>query len=355
MRITTKVKKTAVSSDTEIISQDIGRQAYQWGILDIERVTTENIISFLNLLKLDLSNYLNKFEQSYNQFLLANKIKRKVIAIPKEKAQNVEVSVAKILQGIERNRYENNRKATQDFIEVFLEGHELLSLIREQLTGQSISTKMTIKTSEGTYLLDSKEVPYRVVLSTFGGTTKSPFSLAYEIDFDLLREKENLQDTLISKSDIYSAIMGIKIPYLRQKSMQTGRKYRPIFNSKDAEIYDFMLQSNLDASYLNVEKYATLRANMGGGGGYASSQLKLGDVGLVQDKYFSEKQSTVNFARYSLVKNNLQKLLNLLDASPSEIKTGLIKIFTEDEQRISNEISKQMNKEAIKYINMLFD
>ena len=262
---------------------------------------------------------------------------------------------------IPRTKYQNNNRNTRQFVSIMMEGHELLSYIRAQLTGQVIETKFMVNTGQGTYLVNSSIISdaYKLVLSTYGATKNSPFSLAYQLDVDMLQSLAEVNDQIerVDTSAIYQSIMNVKTPYLQERSSITGRRYRPVFNSKDAEIYDLMSQSGAEAEWLTLQRYSELRQSMGGGGGYATSSVKLGDVGLQQDKYFSATGNTVNFARQSLIRNNLQKLLiniQLYASNPELMKQSLITQFTEKEVLISNEISKRTNQIAQQHIESLF-
>ena len=247
-------------------------------------------------------------------------------------------------------------------------GKYFLSRFRTLLTGNSIQTKITVKTSDGVYVVDEFDIKDCItpILSTFGGLTKNnPFSLAYHIDVQLLKEKGLLnRNNEISGTIIYQEIWKQKIPYLVQYKGWTEEyaKSRLAFNSKDAEIYDLMIQMEKNApsstrGWLNVNRYAELRLSMGGSGGYRTSQLKAGDVGLIQDKMVSEKQENVNIIRQQMIKENLEELLAIVKMPMSNsilIKEKLKKIFTEKESNIDNDITKLVNKEAQQAIEKLF-
>lgn len=247
-------------------------------------------------------------------------------------------------------------------------GKKILEKFRSLITGNSIQTKFTIATSEGIYVLDQRTIADYItpILSTFGGSTQNnPFSLAYQIDIQLLQEKGLLnEENRITNTAIFEEIWAQKIPYLTSiKGWSEARaRSRLVFNSKDAEIYDLMTQmENLSPGstkgWLNANKYAELRAQMGGGGGYRTSQLKSGDIGLVQDKMVTERQASVNIIRQQMIKENLEKLLLILYTSsnnPVALRTSLKKMFTENEKNISDEITRRANREAQKAIDILF-
>jgi hypothetical protein len=71
-----------------------------------------------------------------------------------------------------------------------------------------------------------------------------------------------------------------------------------------------------DVVTLTVDRYASLRSSLGGGGGYASAFYKIGDVGSTQVKFFNLKKgaskATVNFARFSLLRDRFRQLYEIL-------------------------------------------
>ena len=94
---------------------------------------------------------------------------------------------------------------------------------------------------------------------------------------------------------------------------------------------------------------------MGGRGGYRSTSLQLGDVGLVQDKYFTNRSNQVNFARQTFIKKRFEDLRESLATMNKEsIKQSFLKIFTEEEDRVDESISQMANKEAKEMIEFLF-
>ena len=132
---------------------------------------------------------------------------------------------------------------------------------------------------------------------------------------------------------------------------------KPVFNSKDAEIYNLMYRNNYSADWLTREKYEGLRKTMGGGGGYRTSSVKMGDVGLIQDKLITERQNQVNFASFGLVRNNLQKLSIMIKSTednPRQLAQELIHQFTEKRSLVNDSITYWANEEAKFNIMKLF-
>lgn len=337
-----------------------------YGIEQFSEASAQNIQQILQVLSIDISNYLSLYNQSFLDFQRANNLIRKIRSLPISTSQSKEDNVS---GAINAKNYQNKKQATLDFIQVLNQGKQLLSKVRSLLTGNTITTNITIKTSEGVYVVDQKMINDYItpVLSTFGGSTRNnPFSLAYQIDIQLLQEQGILNETnKISETNIYQEIWKQKLPYLTTvKNWEMSRaKGRLVFNSKDAEIYDLMSQMEAaspgsTSGWLTLARYAQLRASMGGGGGYRTSQLRSGDVGLIQDKMVTDKQDTVNIIRQQMIKENLEKLLlitQLPASNPMAIKEALKRMFTENESNISDEITRRTNKEAQKTIDSLFE
>lgn len=251
------------------------------------------------------------------------------------------------------------------------EGHNLLLDIRKQLTGQDINTKFFVSYEGKTYEIDERDVQIGYTLSRFGADTISnPVSLAYNLTSEALQELiKEAKAKEITNEDIWSQIYSLKRPYLDQKkaywaSKGIKREYPNIFfDSKDAEIYElFNQQRNLqrETKILDLEYYTDLRKSMGGGGGYASPFYKKGDVGSVQVKYFNIKKnqtsSSVNFARFSLLRDQLRNLENILNQSDiGSVANNLIKFFTETNKKyVTEKIDIAFNEAAEKAILSLF-
>ena len=328
--------------------------------------TAEQICQNFLQLSTQIDLYLDQFDKSYQNFIKDNHMKRTLDNYQlqiKHGPQDKPVPVPKL----QKNKYQNNRKSTQEFIQIFQYGRKILSKVREAITNQSISTEVTIVTSKGTYRIPEPVLQgtgaVKTVLSTFGANQNSFFSLAYEIDLQNQKLINILQDYLIKETgktgdDIYEAIWHAKELYLIYLSMKNDKKtYKPVFNSKDAEIYNLMYRNNYSADWLTREKYQSLRKIMGGGGGYRTSSIKMGDVGLIQDKLITERQNQVNFASFGLVRNNLQKLSTMIKSTknnPQQLAQELIHQFTEKRSLVNDNITYQANEEAKLNIMKLF-
>lgn len=310
-------------------------------------------------LSIAVNTYTNEFDQAVNDYMRENSVLRKMKNSLDTNSRN-----SNKISGLTRGKYQNNKKSTQKLMATMLKGHSLLMQIRETLTGQSINTKFIIQVDGKFYQIKESQIDPNLVLSKFGGgTVSNPFSLAYQIDLQMLQDCQLLkEENEITNTDIWQTIYSLKRPYLDEKSKITHREYPNIFfDSKDAEIYELYAQQTGNIPELTLSEYAALRKEMGGGGGYATPFYKLGDIGSVQVKYFnlskSQKNATVNFARFSLLRDRLRQLNEiLLLANPLDMKQALISFFTEKEDNISikAQISKEFNKAAQEAISQLF-
>lgn len=318
---------------------------------------------FLQQLRLVVEAYLKeydrnwlRFEQSFN---LKNKIQTKVME------ENIQSAYMNL-----RNQQGSDLIA-KDFIRTLEKGNILLEYIRKVLTGQTIVTNFTVKGSENEiYLADKSEVPYRLVLSTYGASGNNFVSLAYDInvssvikDFQtgIIKDMQKITET-----DIYSQIMIAKEGYLldlEQKAAAKGEKrnYPRRYDATDAEIFD-LLEQRLKggeikslSKALTVSTYRKMRKSMGGRGGYRTSQTQLGDVGLIQDKLVNQQTNQVNFARQTLIRGRFADLNKaLMTMNNSEIKNTFLRLFTEKQSRVGDNVSRMVNREATKMIREIF-
>lgn len=353
-RITTKVTTSGDFPDVfELID---GVQAYREGISEISPTEAHDL--FLNViepLRVAVHSYRDEFNIAVNDYMRSNNLLRQMrdTLSPSQRVRTNSVE-------INEKKLNNGKKATKNLIATMEKGHSLLLEMRAALTGQQISTKFIITHEGKTYLIDESNVPTKLVLSQFGsGTVSNPFSLAYQIDTELVKSREFLEKAEeISTTDIWQQIYNLKRPYLYEKSKITGKKYPNIFyDSKDAEIYELYAQQK--KTDLTLAEYTNLRAQMGGGGGYASPFYKIGDVGSIQVKYFNLKKgvknSTVNFARFSLLRDRFRELEEILSKNDvQEIGRDLMKFFTEKENNISQSLTRQVNNLAKKEFEKLF-
>lgn len=268
--------------------------------------------------------------------------------------------------GLTKDRYSNNKRATTELKKVMQEGHDLLLSIRQQLTGQNISTKFIVQVGDKMYQIDEQKIQSNLILQARESTISNPFSLAYEIDAEMLKAQGLLnEENEITNIDIWQQMLALKPDYLEYKKeywAQKGihREYKNIyFDSKDAEIYELYQQQRATAP-LQLSDYISLRQNLGGGGGYATPFFKLGDIGNIQIKFFKltnqQKTAAADFARFSLIRDKFKQLDMIFSMTNiDEIKKALISFYTENEANISDEISKAFNKEAKEVIENVFN
>ena len=112
---------------------------------------------------------------------------------------------------------------------------------------------------------------------------------------------------------------------------------------------------------LDLSQYIELRQTLGGDGGYASAFYKSGDIGSVQVKFFNLNKSgqtaTTNFVRFSLLRDKLRKLNEILKEKDLKVlKKGLLDFFTENKNYSSLEqMSEAFNQASKEAINKLFE
>ncbi len=318
---------------------------------------------FLQQLRLVVEAYLKEYDRNWLRFEQSFNLKNKIQT--KAMEENIQSAYMNL-----RNQQGSDLIA-KDFIRTLEKGNILLEYIRKVLTGQTIVTNFTVKGSENEiYLADKSEVPYRLVLSTYGASGNNFVSLAYDInvssvikDFQtgIIKDMQKITET-----DIYSQIMIAKEGYLldlEQKAATKGEKrnYPRRYDATDAEIFD-LLEQRLKggeikslSKALTVSTYRKMRKSMGGRGGYRTSQTQLGDVGLIQDKLVNQQTNQVNFARQTLIRGRFADLNKaLMTMNNSEIKNTFLRLFTEKQSRVGDNVSRMVNREATKMIREIF-
>ena len=318
---------------------------------------------FLQQLRLVVEAYLKEYDRNWLRFEQSFNLKNKIQT--KAMEENLQSAYMKL-----RNQQGSDLIA-KDFIRTLEKGNILLEYIRKVLTGQTIVTNFTVKGTENEiYLADKSEVPYKLVLSTYGASGNNFVSLAYDInvssvikDFQtgIIKDMQKITET-----DIYSQIMIAKEGYLldlEQKAAAKGEKrnYPRRYDATDAEIFD-LLEQRLKggeikslSKALTVSTYRKMRKSMGGRGGYRTSQTQLGDVGLIQDKLVNQQTNQVNFARQTLIRGRFADLNKaLITMNNSEIKNTFLRLFTEKQSRVGDNVSRMVNREATKMIREIF-
>lgn len=347
----------------DIDTSDVVREAYNTGIYDASNwQSSEFYTSVIVPLKVATESYAGEFDEAVRRYMEENgsvlsKMKNSLNPMRGQRSTKIDLA---------NKEYNNNNNATNNLMATMLKGHSLLLKIRTALTGQTITTKFIVQTDKGFYEIDEASIDSNLVLSTFGGgTVSNPFSLAYQLDQDLLQSSNLLtEDKEISKTDILQTIMSIKPEYLELKKADwkakgVDREYSNIyFDSKDAEIYE-LYQQQRGRTALNALEYKRLREKMGGGGGHASAFYKMGDVGSVQVKFFnltkSGKKATVNFARFSLLRDRFRQLAQIFsEMDPIKMQIKLMEFFTEKEDNVLEGVSSAFNEQAQRALEDLF-
>lgn len=328
----------------------------------ISELSASNLALFLQQLSILTSNYLAEYEKNWSRFEKSFNLMNTINNIP----QNTNLNSAYMRL---RNQ-QGNELIAIDFIRTLEKGNYLLEYIRQLLTTQTIATNFTVKSDSDIYYADKSQVSYKLVLSTFGASGNNFVSLAYDVNIDatikLLQSSIESERNKVTGTDIYTRIMQVKDGYLidlERKAAARGqtKDYPRRYDATDAEIFDLMKQrlENSDISSLShaltVSTYRKMRKEMGGRGGYRTSSTQLGDVGLIQDKMVSQAINRVNFARQTLIYNRFKELdLILKSANMTQIKNAFLRMFTEKQQRVGDNISRAANKEAINIIKSLF-
>lgn len=359
MQISSRLKISGQVPDLPL--QDIAKSLYDDGINEAgDWQASEFYMQTILPLRTVVEEYTFEFDNAVQAYMRENSVLRKM----KNSLNTNSRSTDKI--GLTRGKYQNNKQSTQHLMTTMLKGHSLLLQVRQALTGQSINTKFIIQVDNKVYQIDESQINPNLVLSKFGGgTVSNPFSLAYQIDLEMLESYKILsEENEITKTDIWQTIINLKPEYLEQKKQYWARlgvkkEYPNIFfDSKDAEIYElYSQQTNIPE--LTVSQYATLRKEMGGGGGYATPFYKMGDIASTQVKFFNlsknAKNATVNFARFSLLRDRMRQLSQIFSlANPIEMREELVKFFTEKESNVTQIVSQEFNKAAQDAIRVLF-
>lgn len=315
-------------------------------------VETPNWMTFFTNLTTQVTVFLNEYNIAWQGF-------NKSFNIESAAARQKNIDPKK---GYSLGSRKGAIKYATAFIKVLEKGELLLHTLRTILTQQSINTTFTIVGKDGVYTTDKKNIPYRLVLSSYGSSGNNYVSLAYKTNVnqvikDLKNDINNQSFDEISHTNLYSKIWEQKLKYLKQLSIEKNKTYKPYFDSKDAEIYDLYSQTKSDPLSLTLDHYRSLRKSMGGGGGKKTTSLQAGDVGLTQDKLVSTTNQTVNFARQTLIFNHFLKLQNALQqlhSNPVQLKDTLLELFTADSSVSQEGIIKGYNGSAKYAIEEIF-
>ena len=341
-------------------------QLYREGTLSLKDQTANHFHQqVIEPLKFKVASYCMEFDMASKSYLTNHSMLSKMANVIMDPAQSMRgVKIADTTgQAITNKNLNDKKRSTQQMINTMKKGHDLLLEIRKAFIGSDIKTKFVVQIEGRIFIVNEEAINANLMLSAFGGgTVSNPFSLAYTISRDILKDQQFLeQSEEITDSDIWTTIFGQKPEYLRRKSMGTKREYKNIyFDSKDAEIYEYYIQNKEQITELNVDRYASFRQKLGGGGGYASAFYKIGDIGSTQVKFFNfkegQKNVSVNFTRFSLLRDRLQELYNILNQNSLEsIGKGLQTFFTEKEDQVIEGVSTTVNQEAKQAFEKIFN
>ena len=338
---------------------ELARQLYDQAVLKKIKIpgiaqAAENIF---NTCKKELTNYQINFNNAKENY----EYNHQTIL---EKMKNVQIKGKHKILTLTDKEININDKTTVELIDVMNKGHNLILRIRKSLTGQEIETKFIILTKNnsgsdeyyevGEEIL-KKKLKLNYLLTTYGGNTpENPFSLAYEINRDIVKNRELL--TSLQPKSSFISLMDLKREYLKEVYERDILDNEIWFDSKDAEIYQLF---ELQKERPDLETYKNMRAAMGGSGGYAAPFHKSGDVGLIQIKFFDLRQASKSkavFIRFSMLNKKIGKLKDMFDLKHlKKMEKQLIKFFTDKKDNISNEITQKVNEEAQKNIEKLFN
>ena len=238
---------------------------------------------------------------------------------------------------------------------------EFLQRIRTVLTGQTMDTTIIMKQSNGSaYQIDARKLTGTQLQYTLSGFGSSPLNLTYKLNVNIEKLIQEGIAVKISDTDIYNAIWSQKEPYLKEYK-DPNKKYKLVFNSKDAEIFVILANEMSKGNELNldVERYHDLRAMTGSRN--RTSQFQGGDSGLGQVKLVTGQKGAVTLASHSVIRNNLVNLINATNPSKTkeEMMQGLKAMYlnSSKKQELENGINKEtqeLMQQAETYMRNLF-
>lgn len=350
VKATTSISKNSTNLDLPI------SQFYNSGMREVSSIAGNQLYQqLIPQLRTEVSAYRVEFEQKFEAWARGNSVLKKMRDSLNPGARSSDTIL------ISPQKIQNNKKVTKELISTMSKGHDLLLNIRKRLSGQEINTKVIISYNGSLYQVSEKTLKekglLKYVLSDFGGgAVSNPFSVAYQLNLQALKDLNIFnEENDITRLDVYQTIMKLKIPYLREKTLKTGRYYQPYFDSKDAGIVELYQQQveKFGSMALSFNNYKNYRTSMGGGGGYRTPFYKMGDIGATQVKFFSFKRNAqivnINFGRFSLLRDRFRDLERILNQnSESQIIQGLTKFFTDNTENLKDIdiISQEFNKIA---------
>lgn len=315
---------------------------------------TGNVQLFLEAMSKVIANYLKDYDRVWDYFRV---IEQKASKIGKDYSAETQKLRARGLSPEQQKALKkwyaqaqwldisDNETKIQELIYVLQRGRYILQYLQEQFTGQTIHTTFHIKSGETVVSVAEEDLPMSVVLSTYSASGENYVSLAYQLDGEMnkiIAELEQNKKASVITGDVYwNAIWDAK---------ETKGWSRKFYDSKDAEIYEYLRQHNQTS--LSAEEYTELRSVTGAGPG-AREALQGGDIADEQMKLISER---VDFARQTYVINNLRKLqVSLGSQNAGAIKSAILELFTKDPQNeLEQKIDDGYTSTANKHIQEIF-
>ena len=366
---------------------------------DVNQVNGQQILMFLNRVREMVQNYLIEFNAARKALDSSERVKKMreanrtlgLSTANEDQKRDAQHTMTTMYNQIKSD--DKEQTALVNYMKTLYKGQHIILLIREELLGSIIEDVFTIKSdSSGVARVNKKEVAYEVVFSLYGSSGNNLVNLAYHlqetkknIDNIIANQNKNTNNSSKMIQTIFNALMSEKVKgyYLYSERKFNRQSYKSIFNSKDAEIMNLLLQSyktkHTEQFYTNLlskkqqgefieyhskngEKsfvlkdpswYAVLRSQLGSSG-HNQTWYAGGDIGNIQDKYFSSVAQSANFLRETSIQKVFEKLIQALaNTSKMALKKDLLEIFVDD--KVYDDLSKVAVKESTTRLNKLFN
>lgn len=366
---------------------------------DVNQVNGQQILMFLNRVREMVQNYLIEFNEARKALDSSERVKKMreanrtlgLSTASEDQKRDAQHTMTAMYNQIKSD--DKEKTALVNYMKTLYKGQHIILLIREELLGSIIEDVFTIKSdSSGVARVNKKEVAYEVVFSLYGSSGNNLVNLAYHlqetkknIDNIIANQNKNTNNSSKMIQTIFNALMSEKVKgyYLYSERKFNRQSYKSIFNSKDAEIMNLLLQSyktkhteqfytnllskkqqgefieyhskNGEKSFVlkNPSWYAVLRSQLGSSG-HNQTWYAGGDIGNIQDKYFSSVAQSANFLRETSIQKVFEKLIQALaNTSKMALKKDLLEIFVDD--KVYDDLSKVAVKESTTRLNKLFN
>ena len=366
---------------------------------DVNQVNGQQILMFLNRVREMVQNYLIEFNAARKALDSSERVKKMreanrtlgLSTANEDQKRDAQHTMTAMYNQVRSD--DKEKTALVNYMKTLYKGQHIILLIREELLGSIIEDVFTIKSdSSGVARVNKKEVAYEVVFSLYGSSGNNLVNLAYHlqetkknIDNIIANQNKNTNNSSKMIQTIFNALMSEKVKgyYLYSERKFNRQSYKSIFNSKDAEIMNLLLQSyktkHTEQFYTNLlskkqqgefieyhskngEKsfvlkdpswYAVLRSQLGSSG-HNQTWYAGGDIGNIQDKYFSSVAQSANFLRETSIQKVFEKLIQALaNTSKMALKKDLLEIFVDD--KVYDDLSKVAVKESTTRLNKLFN